>query len=642
MKINITNVLGMAKDESKKTAESLGWTTETINTMFVGLMKAATMVPDTSEKEDSNEVSRLYKRISKWDKEPEDLRFDMKDKLLELEIDEDAERKTFKKYLEALSVYELVDSVIALEKILSGFRTKEISELLKGTGEPEPGKAPEEKKPVSKEEESKKRNNIAIAKNRKLENMIEQTNDIRGNLLRKVSGQVRAVNEFMDGQWGVDLQNLAKGTRRKPRGVYMFIGAPCIGKTYLVKEAAKEMRCPDALELDMKKFAGYSAYDALAGNNGIIPSYMSAANGKHVFMAIRNLQLASEEVQKLFLQIALTASMSGSDITFENTTLVFTVDIDDDDVKLYSIAEDDKPESIAFLLRSKCGIPAEMLKDRDKNLLLYAMCSAGFPVQLITSSRMIFFDDANVQTLEHVCRNSFNTIGDQLSGAFDMEIEAEDNVIASLLYAGPADFDAKALNKRAKKFVSGEMQKLFSLYKPQSAASAIRNIEKIKFVVELSDESDDIKRLFRDQEGSHILFFGADFTNAERTVFDEVLSKFNLHYINNMEDAEEVLARYDVQAVFMQMDNDIPLWDEAVDGPMRDDDDDVDLDYRSRKRKEAKEAKEFHEEDAALPKTINMFDYVPIGSSDLRGRILDLRRICSTNPQVPVYILETG
>lgn len=645
MKINITNVLGIAKNESKKTAESLGWSTETINTMFVGLMKAATYFPDSSEKEDNAEVKKLYKRISRWDKEPEDLRFDMKDKLYDMVIDEKAENKTYTRFLETLGDYEVADSVMALEKILSSFRTKEIDELLKGTGEPAPGDNPkrdEPKKDNPKKEEPKKGSkNVSASRNRQLENMIEQTNDIRGHLLRKFPDQTNPVNEFMDGLWTVDLNTLANGSKKRPRGVFLFIGAPCIGKTLLIEEASKEMRCPDILKLDMSKFAGMTAYDTLAGRNGILSSFVNAANGKHAFIAVKNLQYANEDVQKLFLQIASTATMKDSDVSFENITLVFTVDIEEEDIRLYGSMEDDKPNSIAFILRSKAGLPSGMLKDRDRNLILYTMCSAGFPAQLMTASRMIFFNDANVQTLEKICRNSFNVISDQLCGAFDMEIEADDNAIASILYSGPADFDARALNNRAKKFVSEEMKKLFSLYKPQSAVTAIRNIDKIKFVTELKDESDEIKSLFRNQEGSHILFFGADFSSAEKKVFAEGLNKFKLHYAEDLDEAEAVLARYDVQAVLMQMDNDIPLWDEAIDGPLKEDDDE-DLDYRSQKRKAAKEEKEFHEEDAAMPRTINMFDFIPTGSSDLRNKMKELRRIASANPHVPVYILETG
>ncbi|MDD7389446.1 MAG: AAA family ATPase [Lachnospiraceae bacterium] len=624
--VNKTVVLDNACKRSAKIAKQMYGGTETINTVFAGLMRAATAVYD--EKEDRKERDRLVKCMN-WGEELDAMRIEFCSKL-PMRIDPDEEKKEVNALWDEMSDNSTVDSVMVLDCILKRFRTLEIDAMLKDTKDAASASGREEDD--RKENDAEKDASEAVSpreKNLRMETLVSLENEVRARLIEKMDGQAAAVNTFCDRIWKNDFHNLPLKKKNGPRGVFTFIGAPFIGKCYMAKEAAREMRCL-YLELDMKQYSSKGSVERILGTASGKAGPVSALleKKKNSILAVRNIECASDEVKALFEQIITTGKIPSSfghfEQTFENCVIIFLADITDSDLD-FAVSYGNERNADTYNALRKYGFPASMLSEKVNLPAYFALSYIGFPAEILNGSTRIFFENPTLNTLEKICRVSFDEITGNLKKTFDMEIEVEDKVYSALLYAQQNEYDTKSMSESAEKFVTDEMKKLFSLFDPVSAYGAISRIRKLHFIVDLKNEPDNIRHLFRQTEKSRILFVGM-VDGIPRRVRNE-LSEFDIFMADNAEEAIDIISKHGIDIVIMQMDSEIPVLK-----PEEKDTDD-DFDYRRQRKVEEKTGID--------EPTVMMFDYTPIGASSLYDRRNELHKLHSKFPELPIYITES-
>lgn len=629
--VNKTNVLANAGKASEKIAKQKYNGTETINTILAGIMRAATAVYD--EKEDRKEKERLAKRMH-WGEEIDSMRFDFCD-AMPRSIDAAAEKRKVDKLWDEMSANATVDSLMVLECILKNFRTPEMDTMLKATKDGKNGKSEtvSEKMQENTEEETIwNLDHLADSispreKHTRMENLVCLDNETRARLIEKMDGQTAAVNTFCDQIWKNDFYNLSLKPKKGPRGVFTFVGAPFIGKTYLAKEAAREMRAL-YLEVNMKQYSSKGSLEKLLGTSpskkGPLVSLLD--RNKNSVLVIQNMEHASAELKALFEYIVVTGKFPASigiEQNFENCIIIFMADVAEAEMDFAASCGNESDTNTYNALR-KYGFPASMLTEKENIPAYFALSYIGFPAGILTNSTKIFFENPTLTTLEKICRLSFEEITEQLKKTFNMEIEVEDRVYSALLYAQKSEIDAQNMAVNAQKFVTNEMQKLFSLFDPISAYESLSKIKKLHFILDLENESDAVRRLFKQEEKASILFVGM-VDGIGRRVRNE-LERFEIYEADDAEEAIALINKHSIDFVIMQMDSEVPI-------SKTEDQDDDDFDYRRRKPEKEKVG--------IMEPTVMMFDHVPIGASSLLERRNELHKLHSKFPELPIYITES-
>lgn len=624
--VNKTNVLVNAGKASEKIAKQMYGGTETINTILAGLMRAATAMYD--ERDEKKERDRLARRMN-WGDELDPMRYDFCDSMPG-NIDSAQERRRVDALWDEMSANSTVDSIMVLECILRNFRTPEMDKMLKDTRDaknsrPVPVPPKEEPAPVRDCSDSLS----PREKNLRMENLVSLENETRARLIEKMDGQAAAVNTFCDQIWKNDFYNLSLKEKNGPRGVFTFIGAPFIGKSYLAKEAAREMRSL-YLELDMKRYSSRDSLERILGtaSNRKGPLAALLEKKKNSVLVIRNIEKASNEVKVLFEQIIATgkipASFGCAEQTFEDCVIIFLADLTDTELD-FAVAYGSENEINTFNSLRKYGFSASTLAAKENIPAYFALSYVNFPAKILEGSTQVFFENPTLTTLEKICRISFEEVTEHLQKTFDMEIEVEDKVYSALLYAQQKEYDAQSMAENAEKFVTGEMKKLFSLFDPVSAYGALSKIKKLHFIVDMKNETDIIRNLFKQADKSNILFVGM-VDGIPRRVRNE-LSEFNIYMADGAEEAIDIINKNRIDIVIMQMDSEIPV--------LKTDEREADDDFDYRRHKKIEEKIGIDEP------TIMMFDYTPIGASSLFERRNELHKLHSKFPELPIYITES-
>ncbi len=626
--VNKTNVLVNAGKASEKIAKQKYAGTETINTIIAGIMRAATAVYD--EREERKERDRLARRMN-WGEELDSMRFDFCD-AMPRNIDSAYEKRRVDDLWDDMSANATVDSIMVLECILKNFRTPEIDTMLKDTKDAKAAKAaapaPEPKKEETVFVKDPSDSISPREKNLRMENLVSLENETRARLIEKMDGQSAAVNTFCDQIWKNDFYNLSLKQKKGPRGVFTFVGAPFIGKGYLAKEAAREMRSL-YLELDMKQYSSKGSLERMLGtaSNKKGPLSSLLEKKKNSVLVIRNMEQAATDVKLLFEQIITTGKIPaslGAEYTFENCVIIFMADITDAELD-FAVSYGNESDVNTYNALRKYGFPASMLTEKENIPAYFALSYIGFPAAILAGSTQIFFENPTLTTLEKICRVSFEEITEQLKKTFDMDIEVEDKVYSALLYAQQNGYDAQSMAANAGKFVTDEMKKLFSLFDPVSAYGALSKIKKLHFIVDMKNESDTIRNLFKQADKSSILFVGM-VDGIPRRVRNE-LSEFNIYMADDAEEAIDTINKHNIDIVIMQMDSDIPV--------MKADEKEADDDFDYRRQKKVEEKVGIDEA------TVMMFDYTPIGASSLFERRNELHKLHNKFPELPIYITES-
>ena len=584
----------------------------TINTLFYGIMQCC----NCSIEKCAKEVEQLNAKVASWGKEANQLGWDLRAKLPN-KIDVEYEDNQYDKLKSLLPSDKVLNTLIVLEAILK-MPTAEIKEVLYGVNfneiKEEKVEVKKEEKVEVKKEDGQKANFVPKViqnqknKNKAVEDILKLINKTKANLLEKIYGQDHAVNALTDALWNAEITALSDDSRKRPKGVLLFAGPAGVGKTFMAESLAEEMNYSFA-RFDMSEYASRDSNLTFAGfdktfkdsQEGVVTGFVRK-NPKSILL-FDEIEKAHINVIHLFLQIldagAIRDTFHNESVSFKDTIIIFTSNAGKE------------------LYENRDQIEANISEDKlvgalraDKNLETGGNLFPESILSRLSSNYIIMFNNLSVSDLERVCRAEFDKSAAQLEKVFGVDIEADDDVISSILFASGGKGDARSLKGKTSRFVKKELRKLLGLYNEGNAMLALQKINKIHFCVDLSNESEDICSFYGKKSGGQILYYGL--MDALPTRVKNTLTDFKLHFADDLDEAYRIIERYDVDTIIMEIDSDVE-----------------DFKYDENKN-------------IVNNKTVDFFDLVPVGASDLSARRNDLKALHKAYPQLPIYIKETG
>lgn len=605
-----TEALAYAIDFANKMERKNGYEVHTVNTLFIGILKLTNKVGKTSAARD--EIKKLNDKISVWGKEADEIRWALQEKLPKT-INVEAEKKAFDKVKNALPQNaSIIDSIMMLDAIMKN-KTPEIKSILEDVEIPEEknsdaGSAEKADTRILHFDDKTGADFIRSDADSDVEKLVEITKYIREELMSKVYGQNHAIHNFVDGLWNSELIAMSDENRKRPRGVFLFAGPAGVGKTFLAEEAAKLMRIP-FLRLDM---SAYSYRDSVVDLTGFAKTYKDSrrgllteyvANNPRCFILFDEIEKAHPDVIQLFLQIldagVLTELYNNEKVSFKDVTIVFTTNAGRD---LY---ESTNYKNAAILSEKKIVEALETDINPKTNLPYFPTAI----ISRISAGSISMFNHLEVQDLEKVCRNEFEKVAKQVGSVFDLDISADEQVYASLLFSEGGKVDARNLTVKTGKFIREEIKKIVSLFNESTVVYSLKKFDKLRFKVELDKASDTVKKFYSHFGKTRVLCVGM-VDGIPRNV-KKYLNDFEIIMVDDMEEALDVLEEKDVDMLLLQIDSEISPEDEMG-------------------------------EKDSLSKTKDFGDFMPIGSSDISKRRGELVGLHKKYPELPIYILETS
>lgn len=437
-----------------------------------------------------------------------------------------------------------------------------------------------------------------------LEELTRRLRGLRTELLMRVFGQDHAVHAFVEGIFNAELVATADTARKAPRAVFVFAGAPGVGKTFLAELGAAHLQRPYK-RFDMSAYSGHQQNEALVGT---AKSFFAAHPGTLTEFIEKNPSavLLFDEIEKahrntihLFLQILDAGTLEDKyherNVSFRDTTIIFTTNVGR---SLY-----DRPNATgvhaanATFHRRTVLDALENEKDPNTREPFFpaAICSrlaTGYPV---------LFNYLRVNELERVAQAELSRVADLLEKQYFKSTTFHDLIALCLVLREGANVDARTLRSQAESFVKTELFKFCELFNKERLEEVINQVDSINFGLEDDTVSPDpgIRALFESTEAPAVLLV-ADRDLGE--LYRRRIPEVHWHITSSSQDALQVLAERDVDLVLLDI-------------------------WIGRKAQ-------------ASSGTIQNFDHVPLTARSLdEGQEL-LHNIHERLPDLPVYLLS--
>lgn len=443
------------------------------------------------------------------------------------------------------------------------------------------------------------------AENRaRLPELTAQVRKLRNGLLSIVRGQDQAIHAFSDGAFSAEVLAAADAKRRKPRAIFVFLGPPGVGKTFLAEKAAESLGLPFK-RFDMSSFSDHQQHSSLVG---FAPSYHAAKAGTLTGFVKQHPRcvLLFDEIEKahtntinLFLQLldagTLHDNFRDEDIAFKDTLVIFTTNAGK---RLY----EERGSGAADLPRKVImeALEAEAQPQSGRTAFPAAICSrlaTGWPV---------LFNRLGADDLEGIGADGLSHCASLFKNQYGVKVDFDERLPVVLLCAEGGAVDARTLRAQSELFFKNEVFKFCRLFNERDTNEAIARLAAIRFTVETSRMPPDIAALFQAGGKPEILLFAAEpLADHCAEILRETCA---LHPARNHEDAMRILGERDISLV---------LLDPATGAATGTD---------------------------GLPMTesVAAFDQLPLGASILKAGRSVFLQIRERMPELPVYLLETG
>ena len=439
-----------------------------------------------------------------------------------------------------------------------------------------------------------------------LPELTAQVRKLRASLLASVRGQDQAIHALADGIFSAEVLAAADDKRRKPRAIFVFVGPPGVGKTFLAEKSAEALGLPFK-RFDMSGFSDHQQHNNLVG---FAPSYQAAKPGSLTGFVKSNSRcvLLFDEIEKahtntinLFLQIldagVLHDNFRDEDVPFKDAVIIFTTNAGK---RLY-----EERGSMAANVPRKViieALEAETQPQSDRAVFPAAICSrlaTGWPV---------LFNHLGADVLEGIGGDGLAHCAALFKKQYGIKVEFDEQLNAVLLCSEGGAVDARTLRAQSELFFKNEIFKFCRLFNEGDANESIARLSAVRFVVETTHLPQEIASLFQLTEKPEILLF-ADDALAERCA--EILRESCVvHCAHAQEDAMHILGEKDISLV---------LCDPAAGAPGAG-----------------------GKESLSMTESFAAFDQLPLNASLLKEGRSVFMHIRERMPEMPVYLLEAG
>lgn len=375
--------------------------------------------------------------------------------------------------------------------------------------------------------------------------LMKKTMRLYGELRAKVFGQNEAVLTFSRGYFQSELLHKKEVEEKaKPAAVFMFVGPPGVGKTYLAESAAKALDRP-VLRLDMAEFVNPDSVNILTGYNksysgakpGKLTQYVSEHPG--AIILFDEIEKCSQEVKNLLLEILdggrATDDYTEKTVDFKNTLIIFTSNAGK---SLYEAHDRNNLASLPASVVVKAM--SEETDNRGEPLIGDALLSR------FRSSNLIMFNHLGAHELIDIIKENFRQCSTWVGDLYGASIEIDKEVAPLLLFTQSNNTDARNISSKSSMLIKDE---LFELGRHLDDPSQLDSISKIHMSVDLSEADDEIKALFHNNDKSDILFIGDGKDLKDVPLGDRI----TVHTATNADEIKQVLADENITFIIVDL-----------------------------------------------------------------------------------------
>lgn len=323
----------------------------------------------------------------------------------------------------------------------------------------------------------------------------KQYKELREKLLDQVKGQDGPVHEFVQGLFQSEI--LEEKERRHPKAVFLFVGPPGVGKTFLAITAVKQLGLPYDV-YNMSEYAKGDYIDLI----GTPQQYSNAREGKLVkfvrehpqaVLIFDEIEKADRDVIQLFLQILDSASLGNAyreDKTdFSNTTIIFTSNAG------ATIYENENGE-VSKTPKNVIMKALQNEKNPTTGVLVFpqAICSR------LAAGNVIMLNHLNLTTKLKMIRDHFAKIASKVKDELGYELSIAPEIPLLFMLHYGKNLDARIIAQQSENFIKKE---IFELARQlESHNELLKDVKRIALRVELDTKNLDteIEGLFNHSE----------------------------------------------------------------------------------------------------------------------------------------------
>ncbi|MDR0622685.1 MAG: AAA family ATPase [Deltaproteobacteria bacterium] len=481
------------------------------------------------------------------------------------------------------------------------------------------GKAPLAKLRFPLEEEGEKKGKAPRSKPTEdgksmvfLAALTRRVRDTRNALLEKVFGQDQAVHAFVEGMFSAEVLAQADEDRLRPRAIFVFVGPPGVGKTFLAEQAAAALGVPFK-RFDMSGYSDHQAHIQLIGfpasfkdsKPGTLTGFVKG-NPRSVLL-FDEIEKASNNSLQLFLQVLdagrLHDDYLDKDVSFKDTIIVFTTNAG------RSLYEGSRVHGLGGLARQTILEALEKDSRPDTG-------QPYFPAAILSrlaTGYLIVFNHLDARDLVNVCSRELARCGTLLEKQYGLAAEFGELLPATLLFAEGGQADARTIRARSELFFKNELFKLCQLW-GDNIETSLAKLKKISFAVDTVGLPEPVGDLFYSPNKIRLLVFG-DVMFAAR--LQESAPDMTVLAALDQEDAFALLGKNDVGFTLLKLFGDkMGSFD-------------------------PKATRLFLEGSRRGDETMVAFDNVPMAAKSLNESRAFFKELRERMPELPVYLLET-
>ena len=373
-----------------------------------------------------------------------------------------------------------------------------------------------------------------------------QCGELYHSLEGHILGQSEAIRQFVRGFFESELLKDSSQASNTPRGVYLFVGPPGVGKTYLAEEAAVCLNRP-CMRFNMSEYADHQSQTELIG---LSKKYQGAARGRLTSYVKKNPEciLIFDEIEKahrnvihLFLQIldagVLQDEYEEKDVSFENSTIIFTTNVGK------SLYEDGRGKNLSLL-------PSAVILDALEKELHPLGGWQLFPSSIcsrLMSGNVIMFNYLSCHHLQAIAERHFLEASLNLQERFGCHMELDQWITPIFLFSHSSGLDARIVSFQSAQMLRNE---IYEYGRRTVDRLDLGKVERFRFIGNINDSEPEIRSLFINDKNFLVLILGETDPKEEKHIPIQG-KKLETVYAGTAAEAKKILSEKEVTLVLI-------------------------------------------------------------------------------------------